>query len=633
MNKKNSYVRIFQDKLNRINKIKEKQKQKEEKNIDYYSLPEVIFPNNNIEEQTDKNGINFENLEDWNQTNNINSGNENQQLNNINNNLEDEKNIQNYIFQQEKKLDKKNKNKNYDFIEVKPIKENKEFLLFNKFSQKPIMPISNPYIKNYYQGINNNNNLNNFNTIESENKDNENRSSIQSNNNIKENIIEVNENNIDINNSIKENTIEIKENNFDINNNEKTIEMNDNNEINNNVYFTNEENKKKIKKENIEDTIKNNDNIENNYNKEYNKDFTNKSNLNEKEEKKKIHKNIPTNLNESDIITNSLSDDDSFNLTKYQMNILNKEATQFYNRLSKNLSNKIYHLKYPYLNKGNSNIYERNNLLRSLINKQKQLINKSNNNSKKKIEQTKRNSVDLSKNIKGDFITQIPLNNNLSDNKNSNKLPITNDLINSYNTKNENKLPKIINKNNNFSNKNKEKKILYKPYSIEEFKENTKKFNYRYPSSLSNIGTPQWEENNKKYIKKYEYCKSLLKIELERMKLYNKKKLNKSEIIKKKENEKEENEKNILTDSLKEESEKKFDKNLLLNNKEKNNKLNKSKLPLIPKFPIRKKLRNINNNNNEDELNQILSENRQLGTLLLSHELYHSAAERIKQSL
>ena len=420
MIKKNSYVRIFQDKLNRINKIKEKQKQKEEKNIDFYSLPEVIFPNNNIEEQTDKNGINFENLEDWNQTNNINYNNENQQLNNINNNLEDEKNIQNNIFKQEKKLDKKNKNKNYDFIEVKPIKENKEFLLFNKFSQKPIMPISNPYIKNYYQGINNNNNLNNFNTIETENIDKENRNSIQSNNNIKENIIEVNENNIDINNRIKENTIEIKENNIDINNNEKTIEMNDNNEINNNVYFTNEENNKNIKKENIEDTIKNNDNIENNYN----KDFTNKSNLNEKEEKKKIHKNIPTNLNESDIITNSLSDDDSFNLTKYQMNILNKEATQFYNRLSKNLSNKIYHLKYPYLNKGNSNIYERNNLLRSLINKQKQLINKSNKNSKKKIEQTKRNSVDLSKNIKGDFITQIPLNNNLSDNINSNKLPI-----------------------------------------------------------------------------------------------------------------------------------------------------------------------------------------------------------------
>lgn len=364
-----------------------------------------------------------------------------------------------------------------------------------------------------------------------------------------------------------------------------------------------------------------------------NKDLTNKSNLNEKEEKKKIHKNIPTNLNESDIITNSLSDDDSFNLTKYQMNILNKEATQFYNRLSKNLSNKIYHLKYPYLNKGNSNIYERNNLLRSLINKQKQLINKSNNNSKKKIEQTKRNSVDLSKNIKGDFITQIPLNNNLSDNINSNKLPLTNNIINSYNNKNENKLPKIINKNNNFSKKNKEKKILYKPYSIEEFKENTKKFNYRYPSSLSNIGTPQWEENNKKYIKKYEYCKSLQKIELERMKIYNKKKLNKSEIIKKKENEKEENEKNILTDSLEEESEKKFDKNLLLNNKEKNNKLNKSKFPLIPKFPIRKKLRNINNNNNEDGLNKILSENRQLETLLLSHELYHSAAERIKQSL
>ena len=500
-------------------------------------------------------------------------------------------------------------------------------------SQKPIMPISNPYIKNCYQGINNNNNLNNFNTIECENIDNENRRSIQSINNIKENIIQVNENNLDINNNIKENTIEIKENNIDINNNEKTIEMNDNNEINNNVYFTNEENNKNIKKENIEDTIKHNDNIENNYNKEYNKDFTNKSNLNEKEEKKKIHKNIPTNLNESDIITNSLSDDDSFNLTKYQMNILNKEATQFYNRLSKNLSNKIYHLKYPYLNKGNSNIYERNNLLRSLINKQKQLINKSNNNSKKKIEQTKRNSVDLSKNIKGDFITQIPLNNNLSDNINSNKLPLTNNIINSYNNKNENKLPKIINKNNNFSKKNKEKKILYKPYSIEEFKENTKKFNYRYPSSLSNIGTPQWEENNKKYIKKYEYCKSLQKIELERMKLYNKKKLNKSEIIKKKENEKEENEKNILTDSLEEESEKKFDKNLLLNNKEKNNKLNKSKFPLIPKFPIRKKLRNINNNNNEDGLNKILSENRQLETLLLSHELYHSAAERIKQSL
>ena len=315
------------------------------------------------------------------------------------------------------------------------------------------------------------------------------------------------------------------------------------------------------------------------------------------------------------------------------MNILNKEATQFYNRLSKNLSNKIYHLKYPYLNKGNSNIYERNNLLSSLINKQKQLINKSNKNSKKKIEQTKRNSVDLSKNIKGDFITQIPLNNNLSDNINSNKLPLTNNIINSYNNKNENKLPKIINQNNTFSKKNKEKKILYKPYSIEEFKENTKKFNYRYPSSLSNIGTPQWEENNKKYIKKYEYCKSLQKIELERMKIYNKKKLNKSEIIKKKENEKEENEKNILTDSLEEESEKKFDKNLLLNNKEKNNKLNKSKFPLIPKFPIRKKLRNINNNNNEDTLNKILSENRQLGTLLLSHELYHSAAERIKQSL
>jgi hypothetical protein len=43
--------------------------------------------------------------------------------------------------------------------------------------------------------------------------------------------------------------------------------------------------------------------------------------------------------------------------------------------------------------------------------------------------------------------------------------------------------------------------------------------------------------------------------------------------------------------------------------------------------------KNNDNNNNNEELNKIISQNKELGALLLSHDLYNSEVEKIKQSL
>ena len=713
----NSYVRIFKERLEYIKGKKEKEEESKLNN----PLPTII-PEQDVGETTG-NGINFEILPNWEGSRDVNDielDNENELIksSNINkddNYIEDEKNYNNESINDKTK---KKKNKSYSNFEVKPTKDNQEFLLYNKFSQKPIMKIPNPYIKNSYQGLpeeiiekDNNINeteINTFNTNENIN----NKSITERNVNNQNNNIHVNDS-ININKNItqRENSNEQKKkinlNNMNKSNNSNIDKNNIKNKILNNKNSNNDITMNQSINKQRENEI--NNNSLNNYKEEINEDNNlhnnvslNNENKNNNEEKdyetsqimqKKKKKIIPKNLNESDIISCSLSDDSSFNVTHQQMDILNKEANKFYDKLNRKLTNRIFNLKHPYLIRGNQNSYyeEQKKLLEPLIKKQKELLKKNlrKNKSKRDLDQSKLNSSNMTNNNNNnssrDFMTQIPYYNNNTPNKNNQNQINLNymnnmytsvnmpqiQLYNSYNNLNNNSqnqlIPNIINQNlpiinnnlfnNNLNNSNnninnninnqdnsinknnngnltKLKKIRYKPHTLKEYQENLKNSNYRYPASLgSNIGSPQWELEHKKLEKKFDYCKSVQKIDkdIKTKKLFDTKQLNKSEEKKTKQKKKElnislENKNNIKENNN--ENRMKTEQGI--------NKNNLKKLPPINSNRRKLQLRNRNipiDSDNEEELNKIISQNKELGALLLSHDLYNSEVERIKQSL
>ena len=713
----NSYVRIFKERLEYIKGKKEKEEESKLNN----PLPTII-PEQDVGETTG-NGINFEILPNWEGSRDVNDielDNENELIksSNINkddNYIEDEKNYNNESINDKTK---KKKTKSYSNFEVKPTKDNQEFLLYNKFSQKPIMKIPNPYIKNSYQGLpeeiiekeNNINEteINTFNTNENIN----NKSITERNVNNQNNNIHVNDS-ININKNItqRENSNEQKKkinlNNMNKSNNSNIDKNNIKNKILNNKNSNNDITMNQSINKQRENDI--NNNSLNNYKEEINEDNNlhnnvslNNENKNNNEEKdyetsqitqKKKKKIIPKNLNESDIISCSLSDDSSFNVTHQQMDILNKEANKFYDKLNRKLTNRIFNLKHPYLIRGNQNSYyeEKKKLLEPLIKKQKELLKKNlrKNKSKRDLDQSKLNSSNMTNNNNNnssrDFMTQIPYYNNNTPNKNNQNQINLNymnnmytsvnmpqiQLYNSYNNLNNNSqnqlIPNIINQNlpiinnnlfnNNLNNSNnninnninnqdnsinknnngnltKLKKIRYKPHTLKEYQENLKNSNYRYPASLgSNIGSPQWELEHKKLEKKFDYCKSVQKIDkdIKTKKLFDTKQLNKSEEKKTKQKKKElnislENKNNIKENNN--ENRMKTEQGI--------NKNNLKKLPPINSNRRKLQLRNRNipiDSDNEEELNKIISQNKELGALLLSHDLYNSEVERIKQSL
>ena len=696
----NTYVRIYQDKKKKINnqkekieKEKEKEKEKEEDIKNNDSLPKINLQENIAEIRG--NGINFDILPDWEGAKDIN-----------------EIEIKN-DFPLSKSVNIKNLNKNNDYYDFNnenlPNKESKEYLLYNKFSQKPIMKLPNPYIKNSFQCIttddkietnetenDNKNNFNReenikriqsekeFNNLKNKNNENYNQKYNQSNNenykinNIKNNFEKQNIENNNFNNNInKEDII--------ANNNNKNELYNNDEENNNHVESNNNEdyNKYQIENEKIEqEEINDNNNYNkidsynNNYNKNNNKNESNNNNeiynygnkkkyqnknyeIGNNEEKEKKQKFLPKNLNESDIITCSLSDD-SLNVTHEQMNILNKEANQLYSKLNHKLSNRIFNLQHPYLERGNNNNYyqEKKKLLEPLIQKQKEILeqNLRKNRAKRVLNHSTSKSIDnminnsySQRNMRSQMQNYNNMNNLNMNNMNSIStnfaMPqINNNNINFYNSLNNNimkiqynqNLPIINNNNNNIINNNNNnlttlKKITYKPHTLKEYKENLKKHNYRYPTSLgSNIGSPEWEEGHKKLEKKFEYCKSVQKIEkdIKPKKIIKKPKLNKTEI----------KEINKEKDELYESKKKELNNYNIVFTEETPNKFkNNKKLPPIPKFSYRKKILNKNNDNNNEneneELNKIISQNKELGALLLSHDLYNSEVEKIKQSL
>ncbi len=600
MRKVNSYVKIYQERLKMKKKVEKKEEAKEKEEDEEinlnYELPTIISP---YSDQGNFNGINFENLPDWEYNIKEIDNKENYNMRNNDNeiineqNFEEEKYIQNdeindIIFEKnEEKSEKININSNNDnnnnFYD-KSIKKNNEYLLFNKFSQKPILELSNPYIKNSIQ------------------KPSE-----------KYQIENMKSNNYDNNINYKENT--------DINN------------IKENIYT----NKKDINfKNNYENKLNDND-IFNNI--EYEKENYNKNNINENynNSKSKTEKQIfkekilPKNLNESDLITCSLSDNDTFNITNIQMKILNKEVNQLYKKYNKKNSKLILSIKHPYLDNRSVNyLKEKKKILEPLIKKQKEILLNNLTQKKNKIKYDNLKtikSIELSNNSKGDFITQIQNYNNSTKNIKVNLLSNENSLYNSFNNisiqKNYNKnLPNINNSIN--KNKIKFKKLIYKPYTIKEYKEICKNYNYRFPSSLgNNIGSPQWIKEHKQLEKKIEYSKSVKKIILKNKSKINisRTNINKSEEISKLNNKNDE-----FNDSLEIDNQTNTE-----NQKSKfKTKLNLLKLPSIPKHPIKKK---INEKNNEKELNKILSENRELNILLFNHNLYNTEVEKIKQSL
>ena len=311
--------------------------------------------------------------------------------------------------------------------------------------------------------------------------------------------------------------------------------------LDNNLIESKEEEKENENFEKIEN--KNNDN---NYIKENNK----------KEEK-----------GELDLTYNF--DDDVFNVTQQQMDILDGDVNRIYNRYKNNIEKKYFKMNHPYLKNKNTMIdnnldygtvhmskEERQKRLSPIIEKQKLILerikkdnisrsnlsssnnNDSDNQTKNKINKSNKKFYpyelsQLNNNSNGNLYSNmnqrsynnyipypfnnfntLELNNNINSNKNLNLPNYQNNNIlryqNFYNNRqyiSENR--SIISSNDKINiNKENQRKIIYEPYTLIDYKKKYEKSN-RERKLLgglgANIGGEEWVNRQKRLERKRQY--------------------------------------------------------------------------------------------------------------------------------
>jgi len=387
-----------------------------------------------------------------------------------------------------------------------------------------------------------------------------------------------------------------------------------------------------IKMEKYEQDIKEN-NIKNNYitSNDIIKNINNnrnKSDFKPKNVVSKTEKELEY-IKEKDLFDEEINDE-NFNVTQKQMDILDGESNKYYNDFKQNSIKKNFKLNHPYLeyekyiqkelyNQQNMDnhltISQKNQLkemrLKPIINKQKSIIN----------------NIIYRKYNKKNANSMINLNSNsifIENNNNSASLFVNNSSDKNYNIN--------TNKNNIFD---------YRPFSIKDYKNkygNEKKSNF---GGLGpNIGGVEWKKRQKIFERKKEYSNYVLFNEKKNIE-EKKNNARKGKLIKKiKMNE---NFDNNFDNNKKIENDNNFKFPLIntkLNNENKNkyNSINginsiknENKIYLSPFFPMKKY--KIKKETNEEKFNKILENNSNLGLLYHKHNIYNSNLEIIKSHI
>ena len=254
-------------------------------------------------------------------------------------------------------------------------------------------------------------------------------------------------------------------------------------------------------------------------------------------------------------------DNDIFNITQQQMDIMDGEVNKIYNKHKNKIEDKIFKMKYPFLK--DKNLYsesnnitkeERQKRLSPIIEKQKLILEKikkdnilrsnissSNNNdsdNKTKMKIIKSNKIFypykmnyLNNNSNGNiYYNQDQRNNNLKalfPSYNQNSIQFNNDfnkniILSNFHNNNIQRYQNLYNigqlssENNSIDssndkinlNKSNQRKIIYEPYTLNDYKRKYEKMNKKrklFGGLGANIGDEEWINRQKKLERKKQY--------------------------------------------------------------------------------------------------------------------------------
>ena len=303
---------------------------------------------------------------------------------------------------------------------------------------------------------------------------------------------------------------------------------------------------------------------------------------------------------EKDLFDEELNDD-NFNITQKQMNILDKVSNNNYNFLREDLKKRNYELKHPYLEYEKYIQKEKINNLQSIDNhltiSQKNVIRRNR--------------------LKPILIKQKSIINNITYKKHN--LNIHNSMNNIIpKPKNENNNPSLIfayNKLNKKDNPPKNNILSYRSYSLKDYKnkyQNEKMNNFG--GLGANLGGDEWQRRQNLLERKKDYSNYVLfneKQNIEEKKLL---KQHKGKLIK-----------NIKMNDN--------NYNFPLIQNDKNYSIDQKDNKIYSKDFFQTRKYNINKENKEYKSNKILKNNSQLDFLYHNHNMYNLKYENIKSHI
>ena len=475
----------------------------------------------------------------------------------------------------------------------------------------------------------------------------------ETDNNILINKIPEKENNIEENN-IEEDNINIEKNNLEENHNKNNDKKNDFSfeEQDNEYKFGNEKEGKlepiklslirdtigddeekisqfhnQIEKEKYEQSLK--DNYLNNI-KNPNQKLTNlynyRNDYNELKKKKRILTKTEKELEyfkEKDLFDEEI-DDENFNITQQQMNMLDKETNKNYNYFKEALKKKNFEINHPYLD------YEK-----FLQNENQSIDNHLSISQKNELKQIRLKPIIYKQKT---IINNIILKKqNLNSHNSMNNIYSNNKILNNNNSSSSSSIFVNNTIEQNYRNNQKKNNTLnYRVYSIKDYRSKYKNEKIgKFGGLGANIGGEEWTKRQNLLERKKEYSNYIIfneKRNLEEKKSYP----YKGKLIKKIKINNENNNSDELKDIIDDKKDLKFplikskiSKNNIINNDNLNKKEKKiyinSFLPL-KKYKIKKETE-------DEKFNKIIGNNPKLDILFKNHNMYNIRFEKIKSHI
>ena len=369
---------------------------------------------------------------------------------------------------------------------------------------------------------------------------------------------------------------------------------------------------------------------------------------NEKEEKKVSEVNKKEEKKEKGELDLTYNfDDDSFNVTQDQMDMLDSDANKIYNHYKNNIEEKNYKINHPYSYKHEAKITgeKRKQLLEPIFKKQKLILGQIIKNNISRSQNSDSISTADQKNIKNNNNNSLPKNNRYSKQNQNNYYPFfpENQNNNNYNVilSEPNVEVNLYNKKT-LSSKNYSKKLNYKPYTINEYKQ---KYLINQPTKIyeglgPNIGGEEWLHRKELLDRRNQYdviIKYSDYYQCNRMMNKKKNKLkNNTDCIRSTNSSGKDSK--FSTEGNRSDKNSQFKLPLIAKNKNPNigkksiDAINRNKKIYVSPFNPMKKYRK-KELSEKEKLNRILDDSKQMEALIKYHEEHNAKVEKIKNKL